>query len=294
MTTYDPFSLSNVKLSHKAEIHCADYEKEIDTKELREVVWKIAIDKPGWKLVSHSERVYDSNKKVSIHTFNVFMDGEMLGRIGRTYIRGYNGIEISNDRIAQERQRGNSYRTTTPAHAVAKIKKMFGRKTAAERFGVAAVGAHAIFRNELNGKNSELSSCDYYIEKRAVRYVAEVAHPQFADHLRDTNDTGTLTKLERRRELCMEINTVKEVRQALENNGAALVIRDGGTYLVKVLDNVQVYTDTTLPAKLASKIGMLKLVDNEAIVSGVGCRVNAEMFVVMVDDVPLDGNGEQK
>jgi hypothetical protein len=40
----------------------------------------------------------------------------------------------------------------------------------------------------------------------------------------------------------------------------------------------------TLPVELRGKLGMLKLVDNEAMVTGIGCRVSNEIFVLLMEE----------
>jgi hypothetical protein len=62
------------------------------------------------------------------------------------------------------------------------------------------------------------------------------------------------------------------------------VVKDGGKYLVKVGDDVQLYDDNSLPEIMRGRLGMLKLVEAEYFIEGVGCRVNDEVFVVLMDE----------
>ena len=62
------------------------------------------------------------------------------------------------------------------------------------------------------------------------------------------------------------------------------ILVSGKEYIVQTLDNVQLYDDTTLPEHLKAKLGMLKLVEEEQVVTGIGCRVSVDAFVVALDD----------
>jgi hypothetical protein len=62
--------------------------------------------------------------------------------------------------------------------------------------------------------------------------------------------------------------------------GGKLIIQRGDTYIV--VDNVNnvSYTHQTLPHELRSKLGMLKLVEPDQLISGVGFKSNQECFFV--------------
>jgi predicted Zn-dependent protease len=78
------------------------------------------------------------------------------------------------------------------------------------------------------------------------------------------------------------MQTIEDAQKAFDNKHKhALIVLADGKYIVKVLDNVQLYDDTTLPHDLRGKLGMLKLVEAEQMVTGIGCRVSDEIFVVL-------------
>ena len=61
------------------------------------------------------------------------------------------------------------------------------------------------------------------------------------------------------------------------------MVRDGNEYIVRQGNEVKVYNDESLPFEVRSKLGMLKLVDKGQMISDVGCKVDAEVFVVIPD-----------
>jgi hypothetical protein len=81
-----------------------------------------------------------------------------------------------------------------------------------------------------------------------------------------------------------EMLTIEKVKSQFENGKTALVIKDDGKYLVKIGDAIQLYDNNTLPEDMRGKLGMLKLVEAEAFVSNVGCRINDEVFVLVVEE----------
>ena len=76
------------------------------------------------------------------------------------------------------------------------------------------------------------------------------------------------------------MKTLDELSSAFEKGRSALVIKTDGQYIVKTGDKVEIMDDTTLPADMRAKLGMLKLVDDEHFITNIGGKVNAEVFVL--------------
>ncbi len=85
----------------------------------------------------------------------------------------------------------------------------------------------------------------------------------------------------------LEMETMDQIKDSFVNHKTALVILDGDQYIVKVGDVVQLYTATTLPEQMRSRLGMLKLVNEKQMVTHAGCRVNDIVFVVVMDNEEL-------
>jgi hypothetical protein len=98
-------------------------------------------------------------------------------------------------------------------------------------------------------------------------------------------DKNRITKsINEKERIDSEMLTIEKVKQHFENRTAAVVVKDGGKYLVKVGDDVQLYDDNSLPETMRGRLGMLKLVEAEYFIENVGCRVNDEVFVVLMDE----------
>ena len=76
------------------------------------------------------------------------------------------------------------------------------------------------------------------------------------------------------------MKSLEAIREQFTKDESALVIKYEGKYIVKFGDNINLYSDDTLPMEFRGKLGMLKLVDNEQFVSNAGCKVTDEIFVL--------------
>jgi hypothetical protein len=89
--------------------------------------------------------------------------------------------------------------------------------------------------------------------------------------------------MEKLNDVRADMVTIEETTKAFQNHRTALIVLSDSKYIVKIRDNVQLYDDATLPVELRGKLGMLKLVEKEAMVTGIGCRVNDEIFVLILE-----------
>jgi hypothetical protein len=121
------------------------------------------------------------------------------------------------------------------------------------------------------------------IERMLMEWAQQNA-AQYYDWLKATNKVEILEHIEQLEKVNADMMTIKEVTNAMQNNRNALVVLSDGKYIVKIRDNVQLYDDVTFPVELRGKLGMLKLVEKEQMVTGIGCRVSDEIFVLMLEN----------
>jgi hypothetical protein len=123
-------------------------------------------------------------------------------------------------------------------------------------------------------------------------YVIQISNERigfslFLEHIKTMAESEQNTINRARDEhdrLSEEMLTIDKVKSQFEKGKTALVIKDDGKYLVKIGDAIQLYDDNTLPDDMRGKLGMLKLVEAEAFVSNTGCRINDEVFVLVVEE----------
>ena len=251
-----------------------------------QVVYRLATLNPLWTF-----RVRDISTNFqgvkSAMGFDVFEQGEKLGEIVRSYRGGTNVIGICNDRISKARSRGNTYHTEDAEKAILKAKKMFYRLKPDERITQATKSAHDAINSQMWNRERAKVQEEQTIQKAAMEYFSGPGLAHFLEYIGTqppSISTPILKAVEKTEEVRDEMLTIETIRQRFEKEEVALVIKDSGKYLVKVRDNVQLYDDNTLPHEMRSKLGMLKLVEAETFLSNVGCRVNDEVFVLLLDE----------
>jgi hypothetical protein len=253
---------------------------------INQVVYRLATLNPLWTF-----RVTDVNTnfqgvKVAMG-FDVLDQGERLGTITRTYRGNTNVIGISNDRIAKGRSRGDTYHTADAEKAILKAKKLFFRLKPDERIAQATKSAHEAIHSQMWTRERIKAQEDSAIRKAAMEYFSGPGLAYFLEYIGTqppSISTPIFKAVEKVEEVRVEMLTIETIRQRFAKEETALVIKDSGKYLVKVRDNVQLYDDNTLPHEMRSKLGMLKLVEAETFLSNVGCRVNDEVFVLLLDE----------
>ena len=234
------------------------------------LVWTLAKEFPLWTF-----------KVVGWRTFKVLKDGEELGQIGEEWYGSKQAITIRNDRIAAQNERKNAYHTQDIEKAVLRVKKMFKPMTLAERMVKARTDANTVLLRQYRGAHHNTQVLRNQMDQSLMEYA--YAHMgQYMAWLKAKNDLTMLGVIESHEKSKVDIQTIEDAQKAFDNKHKhALIVLADGKYIVKVLDNVQLYDDTTLPHDLRGKLGMLKLVEAEQMVTGIGCRVSDEIFVVL-------------
>jgi hypothetical protein len=259
--------------------------EEVD-RTIDQVVYRLATLNPLWTFRVRDVYTNFQNTKVACK-FDVLEQGETLGMIARSYRNGTHVIGISNDRIAKGRSRGDTYHTEDAEKAILKAKKMFFRLKTDERIAQAEKAATDVMSSQAWNRERTKAQEENTIQRAALDYIKGSGLAHFMAHIElqpPSVSAPILRAAKKVEEMQGEMLTIETIRQRFANQGTALVIKDSGKYLVKVRDNVQLYDDNTLPHEMRSKLGMLKLVEAETFISSVGCRVNDEVFVLVLDE----------
>lgn len=253
---------------------------------LRSVITKLAVDKPLWDFIGNA------SSGPFLVAFSVEQSGEKLGDIGIDWSGRHARVYIRNKRIAAGLTRNDRYKTADIDKAVLKVEKMFGAMSTNERIAAAAEKAAQSINLAVNHKWSQIRDAEHKIERVSSQYIEEEGYEGFvawlkSQHTRKAKDT--LEGIDNKVRLDVEMLTIEKVKDHFNNGKAVLVIRDGGKYIVKRGDKVDLYDDNTLPQEMRGKLGMLKLVEAEQFVTDTGCRINAETFVLILEEVKDEG-----
>lgn len=278
----------NAKLAERNEQREANGEKPFGISQmLKSVIAKLATDKPLWDFIAVKTNSCDVTEFVVEGS-----NGERLGEIGFDWhCRNY-CVFVRNKRISDKLSRSDRYKTTDTDKAVLKVKKMFGSMSTNERISVAAVKVAEVTNQASNHKWAQIREFEAKIERVSSQYVKEEGYETFVTWLKSQTTQkakDALEGIDNKVRLGIEMLTIQKVRDHFNEGKAVLVIKDGGKYIVKVGDKVDLYDDNTLPQEMRGKLGMLKLVEAEQFVTDTGCRINDETFILILEEVKDEG-----
>jgi hypothetical protein len=281
-------TLSNVTISEKLlnGRRKTDFDFAVE-KPLHEIMWKVITENPSWEFKVHEyygtvkSETMDSRPRITVSKFAVFKDGEEIGKIDRDYRYDQGGhvFSITSNAIRNERERISAYRTKDAKKALAAIKKTFNNKSVGERVNEALGEAARVVSRQTSRKRGDHQSALHSLVP-LMKAFAFIQNPE--DFKKYAIVNGQAHQLAKLREAEAEMLTVTDIENKFKTDkGTSLVLLSNGKYVVKTGDEVQLYDDNTLPLDMRGKLGMLKLVEPEQMIEGVGCRATTEVFVLL-------------
>lgn len=281
-------TLSNVTISDKLlnGRRKTDFEFVVE-KPLHEIMWKVITENPSWEFRvleycgSVKSETMDERPRITISKFKVFKDNEEIGQIDRDYRYDAGGyiFSITSNAIRLERERISAYRTKDAKKALAAIKKTFSNKSVGERVNEALAEAARVVSRQASRKRGDHQSTLGSLAPLLKAFAFIENEDAFKKYAVRNGQAHQLAKL---REAEAEMLTVTDIEAKFKaDKGTSLVLLSNGKYVVKTGDEVQLYDDNTLPLDMRGKLGMLKLVEPEQMIEGVGCRATTEVFVLL-------------
>ena len=243
---------------------------------LYHTLFDLTNSRPQWKFQAHDHT--SNTSYTTLRGFTILEDGEELGTVRLAYKGSGYKICVDNDRINAKRQYGRGYWTEDTDKAALAIRKNFFKRDKTERLSKALEAAGGVIASEYTtkhyerygAKNSLFSDHQEFIEAHMQEYLAE--HPKMQSYY-DTFVQATA-----------QFEVIDSVKDAFDNAKATLVVLDGTHYMLKeAATPVAVMTDSELSFDVRRKLGLLKLVEDRQMISGVGCRVDATTFVLLPD-----------
>ena len=239
--------------------------------------------KPAWKFVSRRHGVVADG--VWIHrTFEVIQDGEKLGTL--TCESRHHGMSyvIHNSRLSERRRRGSGTATLDRKKAIKTILNAFYPTTHLEKMkDVGDYGAQLI-RNQYSKRRMDFNAAVNALTGAAFQYLLD--NPETLTQLKVLPaHEGFVRDLPKLRE---EERRFAETATCLGEGRAAVVLIDRDNYIVAPRDNlhnVSKFTTADLPPLIKEAVGLLKLMNDETVLPGVGARITDTSFIVTVEPV---------
>jgi len=276
-----------------------------DNETLTELVRQAVVKWPEWQFklrlnssLNRRERQYGETtfKSVSILFRKVEIssaEGIPVGAIysedrWRRYGQSEKIVKLHNSRIAKARDRKSTFDTKDVKAALREMKKTFYAPTAAEVMSEASEKAYDVFRNALNLRSHNVGQIRNKLALSAIDYVSSTDEHRdaFGHWCRVKNrvsGSDVVQMLNNYRDEQRHYSTIEEVQKAFNTHKTVLVVKSQNGYILQLDSELKLCDDLTLPDNLRSKLGMLKLVDKSQVIENVGCRVNDETFVIVLD-----------
>jgi len=285
----DITNVNSVVLSAKmqAKADAGGYKVAVVDKLLSKAIEKLIRAKPLWKfVVTDVDGGIESARAVG---FEVFEDGQCLGKVYKTYTRNDYRIAVENHRIAENRTRRSAYSTSNPDKAVTAVKKMFYKMNLSERSKKQAAEAERMVRDVVWTKQRSVQNLEGEIAGHAKRWALGDGYSAFLQYVNE-KDRRILETIDKKEAAFSEMLTVDDISKAYEKDKASLVIVEGNNFIIKRGEHVGLVSANDLSDDMKAKIGMLKLVQDQQFVSTVGARVSVESYIVLDGADDDDGN----
>jgi hypothetical protein len=250
---------------------------------LKDLIEQLALKYPQWTFVETSSTAMASDKVYHAHRFDIKDKREVLGTIDKDYCGSGYRFRIDNHRIQGMRERGCGMKTIHLNKALKHVDKFFGKKNVTEKITEARRNVDNVLSQVDNEKAWRLRGTWGSIESQARDFVVN-NYQAFMDSVVDKNSIAR--QLEQLPAQVAEHNATQHLTSMLKNNNAFIVFIDGVNYSVqKGKDPLEIKQSDELPDFIRRAVGLLKLVEDNQVISGVGFRVNESTFLVLPNNV---------
>lgn len=271
--------LDNVILEMKDDGQGGKVESVVDTF-IQPLIERLALNHPQWKFEAEytTRRHTENGSTWTIERMKVTDKYEVLGQIGIDYVRTGKRFYINNHRVADLRERGSGVKTIHLDKAIRHVEKFFGRKNIDEKLNEARQNANQALDNIARGKHYSFMGVWRSVESLGQQVLLE--HMQ--EFMAATNDTHKQVEIERFPIAFTEYNHANNVRDMAQSGKTYLVFIDGMNYSVALgQSQPKIMSSEELPDFIRRGVGMLKLVENQVMISNIGFRVDEHTFVVL-------------
>jgi len=250
---------------------------------LKDLVEQLALKYPQWTFVETSVTAMAVDKTYLAHRFDVKDKREVLGTIDKDYCGSGYRYRIDNHRIEGVRERGCGMKTIHLKKAIKHVDKFFGKKNMVEKITEARRKVENTLSQIDNEKGWRLRGTWGAMESQARDFITS-NYQAFMDSVVDKNSIAK--HLEQLPTQVEEFNATQHLTKMLQTDNAFIVFIDGLNYSVqKGKDPLEIKQSDELPDFIRRAVGLLKLVEDNQVISGVGFRVNESTFLVLPNNV---------
>jgi hypothetical protein len=274
----------NIKLKKHDKFGEGEKESVIDPF-LKSFIEKLALKYPQWTFEEVYNTANHNTKTYEAYRFNVVDKREVLGTIDKEYTsNGGWRYCVDNHRINGVRERGRGMKTIHEDKALKHVGKFFGKKNVNEKFTEATQIISSALGHVHNQKRWDLSHKWDELESYTQKFIHD-NYAMFASTV-DVTTNKVKDDLEKLPSAIAEFSSVDAMQEALRLGDAYIVFIDGVNYSIqKGKDPLEIKASEELPDFMRRAVGLLKLVEDNQVIDGVGVRANETTFLVMPNNV---------
>lgn len=267
--TFEEGLVERLNINDNTEFVCKDV--------LVNTVWELVGCMPSWRFVVRASRHVAT--AVHIEKFDVFQDGEHIGRLGSTWYRRNYCVSIGGGKIGEYEH----HRTKDVHKAVLLAKKNFKKKDIGDLLDAADNESRSVIRTAMNDMQRRVSTSFDRLRPHLIHFALAEHREEFAaaisSYTQATEALATWTDTDK------DLVVATDMDMAYKARKFYLVIARNGQYIVRFADDsANIYDDGNFPDNLRGKLGLLKLITAGQMVSDVGCRVNDNTFVLLKEE----------
>lgn len=247
------------------------------------LITELSIKRPAWEFVSTTRRIVSAGYGPQMYAdFTVYDGDDKLGIISREWRHHGDSYTFSNERIQNAKSRGAGTYTKDLKKAVKQITNAFYAPTTTERMSKALGTTKSGILSEVMNKERAFRNAYRKVDDRIEQWALD-NWETVAQHIGVTSDPvyETIPALRR------EAREVGAISNALSHFKGAVVTITGPRYLTSYgWDGegvVHSYTSEELPPAVKQGVGMLKLVQPNEYIEGVGMRIDSDTYFVMME-----------
>lgn len=240
---------------------------------------KLALHHPEWTLVGEDSWYSHVRESFTIKCFRIYEKDEELGTVKYDDWKGEK-FRISNKRISTSMKKRSAMETKDLNKALKIIADNFGSKSMTERVSEAMNNVTSAISNNMWRKRRTFDETVGKLAQPMVAYVVENMETMGPILEARGVSSAVLARLPQELAEYRNFNAVSTARNS--NTGATVVLYED-RYIVKrdEFDEALILTASQLSPEMSAKIGVMKIVDNEAVVESVGMRINSSTFYLL-------------
>lgn len=258
----------------------AEGNQTIIYKELWELIYKLVLHHPEWQFVGEDSWYNSGQDAFVVKRFRIYEGDDLMGSVSIDTWRDTK-FEIRNQRINAAMAKRN-HKSTKDVNKAAKIvEEFFKSKTLTERVSEARNAVAGAVSNQLWATTREFNNVMEKLSPALVTYVmanlatvrptleAYGAPPAAIDMLMEKHEPRKV----------MDI-----MNRARHNRTGTTVMLHGDKYVLMRDDDpdrAEIVEAAQLTDDMRGKLGVLKIVDDNAAIESIGMRVNATTFYLL-------------